>query len=167
MCYEIILFDLDETLFDFKKTEKVALNNLMSTLDTTHETDYCIEVYKELNSNIWRELEEGKITLEKLKVERFQRLIDKLNLSEDANNLCNLYTTFLGEGAFVYEESKEILSYLKEKYKLGVITNGISEVQNKRLSDSGFREYFDDIVISDEVNISKPSSEIFELSLKP
>ena len=81
MEYKVILFDADDTLFDFKKTENYALENLMSNLDTDYDKDYCINIYKEINTKIWKEFEEGKITADNLKVERFQRLINTLNLS--------------------------------------------------------------------------------------
>ena len=54
----------------------------MSSLDTDYDKDYCINIYKEINTKIWKEFEEGKITSDDLKIERFQRLIDKLNLSK-------------------------------------------------------------------------------------
>ena len=46
MKYKVILFDADDTLFDFKKTEKYALESLMSSLDTDYDKDYCINIYK-------------------------------------------------------------------------------------------------------------------------
>ena len=50
MKYKVILFDADDTLFDFKKTENYALENLMSSLDTDYDKDYCINIYKEINT---------------------------------------------------------------------------------------------------------------------
>ena len=55
MKYKVILFDADDTLFDFKKTENYALENLMSSLDTDYDKDYCINIYKEINTKIWKE----------------------------------------------------------------------------------------------------------------
>ncbi|WP_296648099.1 YjjG family noncanonical pyrimidine nucleotidase [Romboutsia sp. 13368] len=165
MEYKVILFDADDTLFDFKKTEKHALEKLMSNLDTKYDNDYCINIYKEINTQIWKELEEGKITSDKLKVERFQRLINKLNLSDDANRLSNLYIEFLSQGSFLYEETKELLDYLSKNYKLAIITNGLSDVQHKRIRESEVSHYFDEIIISQEVKISKPDPRVFEYAL--
>ena len=165
MEYKVILFDADDTLFDFKKTEKHALEKLMSNLNTEYNNDYCINIYKEINTQIWKELEEGKITSDKLKIERFERLINKLNLSNDANRLSNLYIKFLSEGSFLYEETKGLLDYLSKNYKLAIITNGLSDVQHKRIRESEVSHYFDKIIISQEVKISKPDPKIFEYTL--
>ena len=166
MKYKVILFDADDTLFDFKKTENYALENLMSSLDTDYDKDYCINIYKEINTKIWKEFEEGKITSDDLKIERFQRLIDKLNLSDDATRLSELYVKFLGQGSFLYEDTKDLLDYLSKNYKLGIITNGLADVQHKRIRESDVGHYFDDVIISDEIKIAKPNPEIFEYALK-
>ena len=44
MKYKVILFDADDTLFDFKKTENYDLENLMSSLDTDYDKDYFINM---------------------------------------------------------------------------------------------------------------------------
>ena len=49
MKYEVLFFDADETLFDFKKSEDFALDKLMKYIDTDLDKDYCIDIYKEIN----------------------------------------------------------------------------------------------------------------------
>ena len=71
MKYEVILFDADETLFDFRKA--------MIDIGIEYDENYHFKIYHEINKKIWREFEEGLITQEKLKVERFRRLADKLS----------------------------------------------------------------------------------------
>lgn len=61
----IILFDADDTLFDFKKTEDFAIKKLINKLEINQDIDKCINTYKEINTNIWKEFEEGKITSDK------------------------------------------------------------------------------------------------------
>ena len=53
MKYEVLFFDADETLFDFKKSEDVALDRLMESIDTNLDKDFCIDVYKRINKNIY------------------------------------------------------------------------------------------------------------------
>ena len=72
MKYEIIIFDADETLFDFKKSEQDALKNTMLELDMEYDENHHLKVYKDINAAIWHELEDGLITQKKLNVERFK-----------------------------------------------------------------------------------------------
>ncbi len=62
MKYEVILFDADETLFDFKKSEKEAFKNAMLDLNIAYDENYHLKVYKEINTAIWKEFEQGLIT---------------------------------------------------------------------------------------------------------
>lgn len=165
MEYKVILFDADNTLFDFKKTENYALENLMSSLDTDYDKDYCINIYKEINTKIWKEFEEGKITQSVLKIERFQRLKEALRGEFQAADFAERYTDHLAEASFPYDESHELLQKLSGKVKMGIITNGLKKVQRKRISQSVLSHYFEAIVISEEVQVSKPDERIFELTM--
>lgn len=165
MKYEVLFFDADDTLFDFKKTEDFALEKLLEQFETNYDKDYCISVYKKVNTQIWKEFEEGIISSDKLKVERFRRFSNEINLSYDAKELSNMYVKFLGDGSFLYEESIDLISYLHKKYRLCIITNGLADVQNRRIRNSVIGSYFEDIIISDEIKIAKPNPEIFDYAL--
>lgn len=55
--------------------------------------------------------------------------------------------------------------YNYKDYRLAIVTNGLKDVQNNRIRKSTIAKYFEDIVISEEVELSKPDPKIFELSL--
>lgn len=166
MKYEIILFDADDTLFDLKKSEDFAIKKLVSTLDSNFDDEFIINTYKDINTKIWIEFEEGKITSDELKVERFNRLIKQLGINSKATDLCNMYIQFLGDGSFLYDESEDLLNYLSKKYKIGIITNGLADVQHRRIRNSIVGHYFEDVVISDEIKIAKPNPAIFDYALR-
>jgi putative hydrolase of the HAD superfamily len=166
MKYDIIMFDADETLFDFKKSEKVAIQNTMLEFDIDYDETYHLEVYKHINDVIWKELEEGLITQEKLKIERFKRLLATLNLSLDETKFAQAYMRHLSNASFLYADSVQLIESLQKEYRLVIITNGLKDVQNKRVKKSIIGKYFEDIIISEEVNVSKPNPKIFELALK-
>ncbi len=165
MKYEVIIFDADETLFDFKKTERDALRNPMVEFDIQYDENHHLKVYKELNTAIWKELEEGLITQEKLKVERFKRLSDKLNAGFDEVEFTKAYTKHLSNGSFLYDDSIALVESLHKDYKLTIITNGLSEVQDSRIRKSIIAKYFQDIVVSEDVKVAKPDPKIFEHAL--
>ena len=165
MKYEVILFDADETLFDFKKSEREAFRKAMIDMGIEYDEDYHFKIYHEINTKIWREFEEGLITQEKPKVERFRRLANKLSIKLDEYEIAELYMNHLSEASFLYDESIELLEELKEKYKLIIITNGLTKVQDKRIRKSKIAKYFKEIIISEEVDISKPNAEIFHHAL--
>jgi putative hydrolase of the HAD superfamily len=165
MKYEIIIFDADETLFDFKKSEREAIKNTMIEFNIEYDENYHLKIYSEINAAIWREFEDGLITQDKLKVERFKRLSDKLNVKFDEVEFAKSYMKHLSHASFLFDDSIPLIESLHKSYKLSIVTNGLKDVQNNRIRKSVIAKYFEDIVISEEVKVSKPNPEIFELAL--
>ncbi len=65
----------------------------------------------------------------------------------------------------VIPHAHEILSYLKDKYTLHIITNGFDDVQHQKLYSAGIHHYFDQIITSDKSGSRKPQRSIFEYAL--
>lgn len=165
MKYDIIIFDADDTLFDFKKSEKDAFKNTMLEFNIRYDENYHLEVYKDINTIIWKEFENGLITQEKLKVERFKRLADRLNIKFDEVEFAKSYMKHLSFASFLYDESIDLVESLYKNYRLTIITNGLTDVQDNRIRKSIIAKYFEDIVVSEEVRVSKPNPKIFEHAL--
>jgi len=163
--YEIIIFDADETLFDFKKSEKKAFESTVVDFGIEYEENYHFKIYKEINTAIWKELENGLITQKKLKTERFRRLSKKLNIQFNEIEFAKSFMKHLSQASFLYDESEELVKNLTKKYRLTIITNGLSAVQDNRIKKSVIAKYFEDIVVSEEIGISKPNPEIFQYAL--
>ena len=166
MKYKVILFDADETLFDFKNAEREAFKNTMIDFGVDYEENYHFNIYKEINTAIWKELEEGLITQEKLKIERFRRFIYKINMKFNENDFASTYMKYLGECSFLFEGAMELIEDLSSKYTLSIVTNGLTTVQERRIKKSIIAKYFKDIVISEEIGIAKPHPKIFEHAIR-
>ncbi len=65
----------------------------------------------------------------------------------------------------VYPEVLPLLKQLKKSYKLGLITNGAPDVQQKKIQGAGFASSFDKIIISGDFGIGKPDPRIFNIAL--
>jgi putative hydrolase of the HAD superfamily len=166
MKYEVIIFDADDTLFDFKKSEREAFKNAILEFDIEYDEKHHLKIYQEINTAIWKEFEQGLITQEKLKVERFKRLSDRLNTNFDENKFAKAYMRHLADASFLFDESIELVEGLHKNYKLTIVTNGLTDVQSKRIRKSVIAKYFEDVVVSEEILIAKPDPRIFEHALK-
>jgi 2-haloacid dehalogenase len=165
MKYEIVIFDADETLFDFKKSEKVAFENTMIEFDIEYDENHHLKIYHGINAAIWKEFEEGLITQEKLKIERFKRLSNILNVEFDEAKFAEAYMKHLSNSSILYDASIELVESLHKDYRLTIVTNGLKDVQDSRIRKSIIAKYFEDIVVSEEVLVSKPDPKIFEHAL--
>lgn len=165
MKYQIIIFDADETLFDFKKAEREAFKNTILEFNIDYDENHHFKLYKEINSAIWRELEKGLISQKELKIERFKRLSDRLDAKFDEFEFARSYMKHLSRASFLYDDSVALVESLNKDYRLTMITNGLKDVQDNRIRKSIIAKYFEDIVISEEIKVSKPDPRIFEHAL--
>lgn len=166
MRYKTLIFDADDTLFDFKASEKEALEKTLLEYKINYNEEYHLTAYKNINTKIWKELEDGKITQRELKVERFKRYCDYLKYDFNPYEFSQKYMENLSNSSILFEESLELIKTLAKNFKLLIITNGLTKVQSGRIKKSLIAPYFEDIIISEEVGISKPNPEIFRLSLE-
>ncbi|MCR5732400.1 MAG: YjjG family noncanonical pyrimidine nucleotidase [Sphaerochaetaceae bacterium] len=162
--YSTLLLDLDGTLFDFGSTERIALKKLFNhiSLEINEENR---RIYHEVNLLCWQDYEQGIISMERLKVKRFEDFLAVLGLKWNAKELSELFIEYLSEEGIVIDGSISTLEKLKKNYKLVLITNGIASVQRGRLKDSNTEHFFDSLVISEEIGYQKPDKRFFDVAL--
>lgn len=160
--YELILFDLDDTLLDFKAAEQTAFSALLSEF-FIRDDGKLLAAYSVINQQVWAELEQKLITPNQVKVLRFQRLIELFSLNITPHEMSKVYLSKLSENSTEIPGALQLLSSLSGEYRLGLVTNGLSQVQNPRIQNSGLRPYFEHVFISEELGVSKPSAEFFSL----
>ncbi|MCH6269523.1 MULTISPECIES: YjjG family noncanonical pyrimidine nucleotidase [Neobacillus] len=161
MRYDIIFFDIDDTLFDFGKTEQNALHKAFTDFGLPSGMQDYRPHYKEISKVLWGELEQGLITLAELGVERFKRLFVEYNLSIDAERFNQIYLGYLGEGSHLVPGAFEVCTSLNE-CRLAVITNGFGQVQKSRIAGSPLSHAFEEVIISEEAGYQKPHTGIFD-----
>ena len=72
----------------------------------------------------------------------------------------------LGEGCFLLEQALSPLQNLHARCRVAIVTNGITQVQKRRLQLSGLHPYVDALVVSQEEGVSKPDPRIVERALE-
>ncbi len=170
--YEHLFFDLDHTLWDFDTNSRDTLSELyqrhkLADNLTGTENEF-LDTYIRINEEKWALYRVGKIDKKTLRRERFLETFAEFGLVDEVFShefeieyidTCPHKTTLL-PGAI------EVLEELQNKYHLHIITNGFSEVQEIKLTKSGLKPFFKQIVSSDEIGVNKPAAPIFVESLK-
>lgn len=156
-----LLFDLDDTLFDFHASEKESLKDTLIHFGI-EPTEPAMALYSEVNRGQWELLELGKTTKPKLKIERYRLFFEKIGVDASAHDAADFYENRLSKSAILVDGAKELLDTLRGKYRLYLITNGFSVIQRGRIAASGLGEYFDGIFVSEEMGADKPSLAYFE-----
>lgn len=162
MKYEWILFDADNTLFDFTYSQKKALENCMKQYDLEFN-DEIFSAFTKLNNEIWTAYDENKISHEEIKTLRFKKLFDLLGYDNvDLEEFNKKFIEQLVENSKLIENTDTYLEKLYGKVNMAIITNGMKEVQRPRFEKCKHKSKFEQIFISGEIGKSKPNKEYFD-----
>ncbi len=155
-----VFLDLDDTILDFKKAEACALSKTL-TEHGLAPTNTILSRYSAINESFWKALERGEVTREQVLLDRFKVLFEEFGIDCDAFKVKTCYEGHLGEGHYFIDGAEALLEALHGKYKLYLASNGTTHVQTGRIKSSGIARYFEEIFISQQIGINKPSIEFF------
>lgn len=175
-----IVFDLDNTLLDHNSAEQQAITAFLPryyhepTIGTLlqHAPQVFLSRYRHWNEILWRDLAMKRLSADDLKWQRFAKtLLDVAPVftDEDAKRLGReMGTTYLelyADHWSMLPKADETLLALKNRFKLGLITNGFTEQQEGKLARFGWQTRFDAALLSGKVGVMKPHKEIFDMAL--
>lgn len=168
--YRHIFFDLDETLWDFKRNSLETIHDLI----TTHQLDqlgvertFFIQRYHHHNEYFWDLYRKGKISREELRTVRWKTTLGEFDIHDETfvKNLSEEYLQILPSKKNLFADARDLLDYLKPKYSLHIITNGFEEVQLQKIQATEIASYFTHIITSERAGSQKPQREIFLYAL--
>lgn len=161
MPYPYLLFDADNTLFDFDQAERNA-HLLLCRAHGLAFSEEGYQLYHKCNADLWRDFDRGLCTKEYLLVERFRRYLAITGERADPEALNRDHLRALGEGAMLLPGAEELCRVLSRDHRLYLLTNAVASVQKTRFANSAIAPYFQGVFISEEVGVGKPDSAYFD-----
>lgn len=157
-----VFIDLDDTILDFKKSEKLALIKTFNELMLPVSDEIC-EIYSEINLAQWKRLERGEISRDEVKVNRFRLLFSELGITDASpESTTQIYEENLSHGHYFVDGAEEMLNSIYNKYDLYIASNGAKKVQQGRLATANIMHCFKGHFISEELGCEKPSKAFFD-----
>ncbi|MBL8626144.1 MAG: YjjG family noncanonical pyrimidine nucleotidase [Myxococcales bacterium] len=165
MPYATLLLDLDHTLFDSDASEALAFAQALAAVGIDEPARY-FPTYDAINRGLWAAVERGELPTAAIKVVRWERLVATAALDADPQVLADAFLIGMGQHGELYPGAREVLAALAARadLALGLVTNGLSEVQRARIARLELDAYFDAIVVSSEVGVAKPAPAIFDVA---
>lgn len=157
MKYQWILFDADDTLFNFDAFQGLQLMFSRLGSDFTAQ-DYAF--YQAINKPLWVDYQNGKIDARQLQTTRFEPWAEKMTIPAHALN--SAFLQAMADICSLVPGAEDLLRALQGKVNMGIITNGFTELQSLRLERTGLKDLFSPLVISEQVGVAKPDAGIFE-----
>ncbi len=162
-----VFFDLDHTLWDFEKNSALTFEAVLTRQKVNVSIPDFIEAYVPINLKYWKRYRDGHITQEELRYGRLKDTFTSLGHEADEviiSAIWEEYIELLPQYNHLFDGTVELLEYLKPKYSLHIITNGVQEVG--KLKNSKIFHYFDTVTNAEIAGCKKPDSRIFEYALK-
>jgi putative hydrolase of the HAD superfamily len=167
----LLLLDLDNTLWDFDGNAEEALAELFHRhrlqVRTSHSVHQFIDTYKSINKTYWKRYEAGEIQKDLLRTGRFIDTFRALGIPDEEHpenvwdeylEICPLMTRMMpGAMAFVQE--------MKEVFVLVLLTNGFEKTQRTKIQACGLDSYVELMITSESVGIAKPDKAIFDVAI--
>ena len=164
MAIKHLLLDLDDTILDFHKAERIALSRTFSEFGI-EPTAGILASYSRINRECWQRLERLEMTRDEVLNGRFRILFDSVGIGADERAVQARYENELSYEAHFLEGAPEVLERLYGKFKLYIASNGTAIVQDRRIEISGIAKYFDGIFISERLGADKPAPVFFNKAL--
>lgn len=170
--YKTLFIDLDNTLYDFSGNSReayIAVYNLLDYDRWFRSFEHYYEIYEEYNLRLWALYAEGKITKEHLNAERYShplRVVGAPDPEAIGAQFWDEAMKRLPLGSRLMPHAKEILTYLRPKYRMYILSNGFTELQSRKMQSAGIAHYFDGMILSEDIGVNKPNPAIFTHALQ-
>jgi len=162
MKYPYLLFDADDTLFDFPKASFKAFSVMCQT-HSIPNTPEVYQLYHEINAVLWRAFDRGEVTKEYVTLERYVRFLKALDIERDPSQCNQTYLSALGQSVYPLPYAEAVCRELAARgHHLYIVTNAVASVQRSRLQHCTFGALFERAFISEEAGASKPDKAYYD-----
>ena len=159
--YKAVIFDLDDTLINRKQ----AVNNLFDIIlnrfyedDKLQNYDQMIKKFKEYDFEHTGDPDKTKVLKPFFKIYPPDTILKE-------NQMITFWNDTLPSAFAPDSNVLNLLSIISNNYKIAIITNGTTYRQKVKIKNSNLGFFMDEIIMSEEVGISKPDPNVFNLAL--
>jgi 2-haloacid dehalogenase len=167
MKHRLFLFDLDDTLLDFRASEQLSFERTMRELGLQTVPEGLFARYQAINLALWKAFELGQVSKDFLKVERFRRTFAEKgqDLDLDPEAASHLYLESLSNTVVLVEGARQVCETLAGIGEVGIITNGVEHIQHRRIAASQLQAHVSFVATSEACGHAKPDSRFFDYAV--
>lgn len=170
--YDVLFIDLDDTLYDFTSNSTDAYREVYAFMEYGRWFrcfEHYYEIYWARNKELWVLYADSKITKEQLNAERYTHPLRVMGVPDADAVGARFWEESMKRlplGARLMPHAREVLEYLKPRYRIYILSNGFAELQSRKMQSAGIAHYFDGVVLSEDIGVNKPHRAIFDHALR-
>lgn len=168
--YKSLFIDLDDTLWAFSENASDTFLEIYDIYQFDRFFDsfeHFHSLYKTRNTELWVKYGNGQITKNELNQQRFLFPLLSVGVNDEflARACSDSFFELIPTKSKLMPHVKEALEFLAGRYRLYILSNGFSELQSKKMRSADIYDYFEKIILSEDILIHKPYPEIFHFAL--
>lgn len=173
---KVVWVDLDDTIIDFTTNAHSALLRMWNDEAVLRRYfrngEAWAELYERHNMALWGQYNLGKISRDFLRMQRFLRPLTEAGMPESeaetvAKRYDTLYLDYLAQEKTLMPGGLDFMKRLRRSgCVIGCLSNGFKEVQFRKIENAGLKDYFDIVVLSDDIGVNKPDVRIYEYAME-
>ena len=153
----IFLVDADDTILDFHGASKNALRYAFEKGGAVWQEKFGDD-FKRINDELWKKLEEKKLTRAELLEKRFPYYLSQVGMQElDATAFNERYLYHLATNPLYLDGAEEFLKELNKRGRVFIVTNGTYRIQKSRFDIAGLWQYAEKVFVSEKIGANKPA----------
>ncbi len=165
-----VLFDLDDTLFDHRGCARDALGAVQESQPCFRSMPFesLEQAHATLLEDLHGEVMLGRLAIDKARIERFRRLLESVgaDASPDvARDLATLYRETYRTKRRSVAGAAALMAAVKRHARVGIVSNNVLDEQQDKLQVCALDRFVDELVVSEEVGVSKPDPTIFQVAM--
>lgn len=165
-----VFFDLDETLIEHTLTPQDIMRTVYDAhpevFDGVDRVTFGETLWRTAN-DMWYMMFDGVLPGEIARLYMFKNALRALELDQTAaESMVDIFETTMLESTRPYPDAHATLDALREGgIALGIITNGYTVMQRKKIEHHGFLDRVHHVLVSEAVGAHKPDPRIFQEAL--
>jgi 2-haloacid dehalogenase len=163
MKYEVLLFDLDDTVVEFTRVRRESFIKAAEFFKLPVSGAALYQKFCAESDRLWEGHRASRVSLEEVRVKRFENVLEGLPVN--AHAFTEKFYEILSRAEDVMPGAVEATRALAERYKLIGISNGRREVQEERLRRIGLADCFAFVLGPEDCGFAKPHPGLFALAL--
>ncbi len=169
--YKSVFFDLDDTLWD---TATNARDSFLEVYSHFHfdrffqSFEHFYGIYTVNNEQLWVDYAAGLIAKEELNERRFSYPLQQVGVDDPGlvHDYSGYFFSIVPFKEKLVPSAREVLKVLKERgYRLYILSNGFRELQDQKMQSSDIQQYFDKVVLSEDIGLMKPNPQLFYFAM--
>lgn len=161
-----VVFDVDDTLYDMAQPFYNALRRLYGER-STFDLPALFLSFRRYSDERFEESQTGKISMDEFYIYRIRKTLEEADVQTTDAQALAFQRVYMGL-QYQIQLSPTIvrmLNDLRSRAKIGIITNGESTHQRKKIASLGMSKWMPEeaIIVSGDLKFRKPDQRIFQL----